>query len=136
MFVSTPTYVGRVFEGQITAFDSRLDSVTRSATVEAEIDNAEGLLLPGMTFATRMTEEIDPLPVVQSTAITWNRSGAGIWVVEDGKASRIPVAIRYRDGDRVWIETDAAIGASVVTEGASKLRNGSKVSTSAEGPGA
>ena len=135
--VSTPTYVGRIFEGSITAFDSRLDSITRSATVEAEIDNSEGLLLPGMTFATRMSEQSDPLPVVQSTAITWNRAGAGVWIVEDGKANRVPVAIRYRDGDRVWIETDAAVGAPIVTEGASKLRNGSQVTTaqSAESAG-
>lgn len=137
VLVSTPTYVGRVFEGKITAFDSRLDSVTRSATVEAEIDNSEGLLLPGMTFATRMTEESDPLPVVQSTAITWDRAGAGIWIVEDGKANRVPITIRYRDGDRVWIETDASAGTQVVTEGASKLRNGAQVTTaqSPEGRG-
>ena len=58
VLVTTPTYTGRVFEGTITAFDSRLDSVTRSATVQAEIDNAEGLLLSGMTFAIRMNAQI------------------------------------------------------------------------------
>lgn len=127
VFVTTPTYTGRVFEGSVTAFDSRLDSVTRSATVQAEIDNADGLLLSGMTFAIRMNEETDPLPIVPSTAITWDRSGAGIWVAEDGSAKRVPVTIRYRDGDRVWVETDAAIGAQIVTEGASKLRDGAQV---------
>jgi len=126
--VSTPTYVGRVFEGSITAFDSRLDSVTRSATVQAEIDNSEGLLLSGMTFATRMTEDTDPLPVVPATAITWDRAGAGIWVSEEGKATRVPVTIRYRDSDQVWIETTAPVGAQIVTEGAAKLREGSVVS--------
>ena len=131
VFVTTPTYTGRVFEGQITAFDSRLDSVTRSATVQAEIDNSEGLLLSGMTFAIRMTEETDPLPVVPSTAITWDRSGAGIWVAEDGVARRVPVAIRYREGDQVWIETEVPVGTQVVTEGAAKLRDGAQV-TSAE----
>ena len=135
VFVTTPTFVGRIFEGKITAFDSRLDSVTRSATVEAEIDNSEGLLLSGMTFATRMLEETDPLPVVQATAITWDRNGAGIWVVEDSKANRVPIAIRYRDGDQVWIETEAPLGAQVVTEGASKLRDGAQVATAKSGEG-
>jgi RND family efflux transporter MFP subunit len=105
VLVTTPTYAGRIFEGAITAFDSRLDSVTRSATVQAEIDNAEGLLLAGMTLAIRMTDET--LPMVPSTAITWDRSGAGIWVAEDDGARRVPVTIRYRDGDRVWVETEA-----------------------------
>jgi RND family efflux transporter MFP subunit len=137
VFVSTPTYTGRVFEGNVTAFDSRLDSVTRSATVQAEVDNSEGLLLSGMTFSVRMGEETDPLPIVPSTAITWDRAGAGIWVAVDGTTSRVPVAIRYRDGDQVWIETDAPIGSQIVTEGAAKLRDGAQVTTarSREGQG-
>lgn len=129
VLVTTPTYAGRVFEGSVTAFDSRLDSVTRSATVEAEIDNAEGLLLSGMTFAIRMTEKTAPLPVVPATAITWDRTGAGIWVAEEGRTTRIPVTIRYRDGDQVWIETGAPVGAQIVTEGAAKLRDGAQVTT-------
>jgi len=138
VLVSTPTYAGRVFEGEITAFDSRLDSVTRSATVQAEIENPEGVLLAGMTFAIRMTEDTDPLPVVPATAITWDRTGAGIWAAEDGKARRFPVTIRYREGDQVWVETDAPLGAQIVAEGASKLREGAQVTAAGarRGPGA
>ncbi|ATI41758.1 hypothetical protein CBW24_06950 [Pacificitalea manganoxidans] len=138
VLVTTPTYTGRVFEGTITAFDSRLDSVTRSATVQAEIDNAEGLLLSGMTFAIRMNEDTDPLPMVPSTAITWDRSGAGIWVADEGQTARVPVTIRYRDGDQVWLETEAPVGAQIVTEGAAKLREGAQVTTAdaARGSGA
>ncbi|OWU67545.1 hypothetical protein ATO2_14745 [Roseovarius sp. 22II1-1F6A] len=138
VLVTTPTYTGRVFEGTITAFDSRLDSVTRSATVQAEIDNAEGLLLSGMTFAIRMNEDTDPLPMVPSTAITWDRSGAGIWVANEGQTARVPVTIRYRDGDQVWIETEAPVGAQIVTEGAAKLREGAQVTSAdaARGSGA
>jgi len=138
VLVTTPTYTGRVFEGTITAFDSRLDSVTRSATVQAEIDNTEGLLLSGMTFAIRMNEDTDPLPMVPSTAITWDRSGAGIWVADEGQTARVPVTIRYRDGDQVWIETEAPVGAQIVTEGAAKLREGAQVTSAdaARGSGA
>ncbi|WP_146592077.1 efflux RND transporter periplasmic adaptor subunit [Puniceibacterium confluentis] len=138
VLVTTPTYTGRVFEGRVTAFDSRLDSVTRSATVEAEIDNADGLLLSGMTFAIRMTEETAPLPLVPATAITWDRAGAGIWVADEGRTSRTPVTIRFRDGDQVWIETEAPVGAQIVTEGAAKLRDGAQVTTADanRGPGA
>lgn len=138
VLVSTPTYAGRIFEGAITAFDSRLDSVTRSATVEAEIANPEGLLLAGMTFSIRMTEETDPLPVVPATAITWDRTGAGIWIAEEGVTRRVPATIRYREGDRVWIETDAPLGAQIVAEGAAKLREGAQVTDASDtkGPGA
>jgi len=130
--VGTPTYVGRVFEGVITAFDSRLDSVTRSATVRARIDNSAGELLSGMTFAVRMIEETEPLPVVPSTAVTWDRSGAGIWVSDAGRVTRHPVAIRYREGDQLWVETDVPLGAQIVAEGAAKLREGAQVNDAAE----
>ena len=138
VLVSTPTYAGRIFEGKITAFDSRLDSVTRSATVQAEIENPDGVLLAGMTFAIRMTEVIDPLPAVPATAITWDRTGAGIWIAEGGSTRRVPATIRYREGDQVWIETDAPLGAQIVAEGASKLREGAQVTTAGarKGPGA
>ncbi|AHD02248.1 efflux RND transporter periplasmic adaptor subunit [Leisingera methylohalidivorans] len=138
VLVSTPNYAGRLFMGEVTAFDSRLDSVTRSATVQAEIANPEGLLLAGMTFAIRMTEETDPLPVVPATAITWDRTGAGIWVAEGGSTRRVPVTIRYREGDQVWVETEARLGAQIVAEGASKLREGAKVTADGalKGPGA
>jgi RND family efflux transporter MFP subunit len=138
VLVSTPTYAGHIFEGEITAFDSRLDSVTRSATVQAEIGNPNGLLLAGMTFGIRMTEQTEPLPVVPATAITWDRTGAGIWVAEDGSTHRVPVTIRYREGDQVWVETKVPLGAQIVAEGASKLRDGAQVTTadSRKGPGA
>lgn len=130
--IGTPTYAGRIFSGSITGFDTQLDSVTRSATVRAEIDNADGLLRSGMTFGVRMIDETDPLPVVPSTAVTWDRSGAGIWISEDGRAARQPVAIRYREGDWVWIETDVALGAQVVAEGAAKLREGAAITAANE----
>ncbi|WP_424926503.1 efflux RND transporter periplasmic adaptor subunit [Amaricoccus tamworthensis] len=131
VLVGTPTYAGRVFEGKITGFDSRLDSITRSATVRAEIDNSDGLLLAGMTFTIRMIEETEPLPVLPATAITWERDGAGIWISDNGRATRIPVTIRYRDGDEVWIDADVAPGTQVVTEGAAKLREGSAITDAA-----
>lgn len=125
--IGTPTYRGRLFEGIVTGFDSRLDSVTRSATVQAEIDNSEGLLLSGMSFAVRMTETTETLPVVPATAITWSPEGAGIWTAENGRATRVPVTIRYRDGDQVWLETDLPTGSMIVSEGAGKLREGAQV---------
>ncbi|WP_458325423.1 efflux RND transporter periplasmic adaptor subunit [Roseobacter sp. A03A-229] len=127
VLIGTPTYRGRIFHGEIIAFDTRLDSVTRSATVRAEIDNSDGLLWAGMSFGVRVVEETDPMPVVPSTAITWAQDGASIWVVEDGRATRHSVTIRYRDGDQIWIETEAPLGAQIVVEGALKLRDGTTV---------
>lgn len=124
VLANTPVFTGRTFEGEIVAFDSRLDSVTRSVTVRAQIDNPDRKLWSGMTFAIRLINEIEKLPAVPATAITWSRAGSAVWTNTDGVAARVPVTILYREGDRVWIETDIAEGSSIVTEGAQKLREG------------
>lgn len=124
VLANTPVFTGRTFEGEIIEYDSRLDSVTRSVTVRARIDNPDGLLWPGMTFAVRLTNEIGKLPVVPATAITWNRSGSAVWTDTDGIATRVPVTILYREGNHVWIDAPIAEGTLIVTEGAQKLRDG------------
>ncbi|MCR8723886.1 efflux RND transporter periplasmic adaptor subunit [Frigidibacter sp. ROC022] len=131
VLATTSTLAGRVFTGTITSYDSRVDPVTRSVTVKAQIDNSEGLLWPGMTFAVRLEQISDPLPALPSTAITWSRSGSSVWIDADGVAEQVPVTILYRRDDTVWIDADIPVGTQVVTEGAQKLRAGAKLSTGA-----
>ncbi|QCO57311.1 efflux RND transporter periplasmic adaptor subunit (plasmid) [Pseudorhodobacter turbinis] len=129
VLVSTSAFTGKVITGEIISFDSRIDAVTRSVTVKARIDNSDALLWPGMTFAVRLLQESAPLPMIPSTAITWSRSGSSVWVDEGGTAKEVPVTILFRQNDSVWIDADIAEGTLVVTEGAHKLRAGSKIST-------
>jgi RND family efflux transporter MFP subunit len=131
--VSTATFRGRVFEGDIMSYDSRIDSVTRSVTVKAKIDNPDGILWPGMTFAVRLAQESAPLPTVPSTAIAWSRAGSNIWVDQDGVAKMVPVTIVSRRDDTVWIDAQIGAGTMVVTEGAQKLREGARISAPASG---
>jgi len=127
VLTSTPTYTGQVFQGEIVSFDSRIDSVTRSVTVHARIDNSDERFWPGMTFAVRIVHESDPLAVLPSTAITWSRSGSSIWIDKDGVAEQIAATILFRRDDQVWIEADITPGTMVVSEGAQKLRNGAAI---------
>lgn len=127
VLASTPSYAGRVFEAEIVAFDSRINSATRTVSVEARIDNSDGVLWSGMTFAVRLLSNTDAMPAVPATALNWARHGAGVWAIKDGKAERHPVTIRFRQGGDVWIETDLPEGATVVVEGAAKLREGAAV---------
>ncbi len=124
---STPSFVGRVFDGKITAFDSRVDSVTRSVTVRAEIANEDGLLWSGMSFAVTLTSQGDEGLVVPSTAIVWDKSGSSIWRVDGTSAVSVPVTIIHRDQNQAWIEGDLDAGVQVVVEGTQKLRRGATV---------
>ena len=132
VLASTSTFTGRVFTANIVSFDSRIDSVTRSVTVKAQIDNEQGLLWPGMTFSVRLTQESDPMAALPSTAITWSRAGSSVWIDQEGTAVQVPVTIMFRQNETVWIEADIPEGTMVVTEGAQKLRTGAKISTGRE----
>lgn len=127
ILANTPSFVGRAFEGEIVSFDSRIDSVTRSVTVKARIDNPDGMLWPGMTFSVRIFHKSDPLAVLPSTAITWSRNGPSVWVEKGGIAEQAPVTILFRRDERAWVDADIAVGAMVVTEGAQKLRVGLRI---------
>lgn len=127
VLASTPSYAGRVFEAELTAFDSRLNNQTRSVSVQAQVDNVDSLLWSGMTFAVRLLNDSEPMATIPSTALSWARHGAGIWTVENGIASRQPVTVRFRQGGTVWVDTDVTVGTTIVTEGAVKLREGSTV---------
>lgn len=134
ILASTPTFTGRVFDGEITSFDSRIDSVTRSVTVKARIENPEGVLWPGMTFAVRILQQSEPLAVLPSTAVTWSRSGSSVWIAKKGSAEQVPATILFRRNDRVWIDADISAGTMVITEGAQKLRPGSPIMTAEDAP--
>lgn len=129
VLVSTPSFNGRNFEGEVVSFDSRLDSVTRSVTVNARIDNTNGELWSGMTFSVRIVSESEPLPAVPSTAITWSRTGSSLWINAEGVAKQVPVTILFRRDNTVWITGDLPTGTPVITEGAQKLRDGSQITT-------
>ena len=125
--LETPSLTGRIFEGEIASFDSRIDDVTRSVTVQARVENPDALLWPGMTFTARLSNLSDPLLVVPATAITWSRDGASVWFEDDGTAQSIPVTILHRRDESVWLDADLPAGTLVITEGAHKLRAGASI---------
>lgn len=127
VLLSTPVFVGKVFKGEIFAYDNRIDSTTRTITVQARIDNNEGLLLPGMSFGVRLINESEPGAVVPTNAITWTRNGSQIWIIEDDVAKSVPVSIVMRQQDRVWIDAKLDAGTIIVIDGTQKLRDGIKV---------
>ena len=132
---TTPALAGRSFTGVITAFDSRIDETTRTVTVEAEIDNGDGQLWPGMSFSVRLSNESAPLPQIPSTALNWTSEGAQVWAVRDGIATAVPVEVRMRQGDFAWIDGDLAPGEQVVLDGSAQIREGAPIASEGGAPG-
>jgi len=117
----------RVFEGKVTNIDSRVDSVTRSVTVRAEIPNPEGLLRPGMFMTVNLQGEATPTLLVPEAAIIPEQGRTFVFVVVDGKAVRREVRIGRRRPGEVEITQGLQEGERVVVEGTQNIREGMPV---------
>lgn len=126
--LTTPALVGRVFNGEITAFDSSIDEEFRTVRVRAQVKNPENVLLPGMTFSVSLASTDTPMPMVPAVSILWSPNGAYVWkLAADNAPERIDVVLRHRLGDSVWLEADLAEGDVVVKDGAFKVSQGVSV---------
>ena len=131
--LSTPAVIGRFFNGKVVAFDSSIDAEFRTVRVRAEVENDDLLLLPGVTFNVTVISRDQPLPVVPAISILWGRDGAYVWRLgADNRPERVPVVIRHRQGDRVWVDANLGDGDRVVEEGAFKINADSQLSITNE----
>lgn len=124
------------FAGRINAMDARIDTATRNLTIEAAVPNPRRVLVPGMFVDVRIdTGEKKRYLTVPQTAITFNPYGATVFLAQDGgkkdaqgnpvlEANQVFVRPGPTRGDQIAILDGLEPGATVVTSGQLKLKNG------------
>lgn len=118
-------YRDRDFPGTITVVGSRVDPVTRSVAVRAEIANDENRLRPGMLMTVRLAlNETDAL-VVPERAVIASQGQQYVYVVgEQNRIERRSVALGRRNNGQVEITSGLSDGERVVSEGTVSVRPG------------
>lgn len=118
-------FSGRVFEGKVTAIDTRIDPVARAFRVRAEFPNPDAALPPGLFMVARVTLETRPdaLLVPEQAVILEGRSSY-VFRVRDGVAERIEVRLGQRRVGEVEVLEGLAAGDRVVVGGLQRLRDG------------
>lgn len=125
---SLVTRSGEIYTGKIAAVGTRIDPLTRTLVVRAEIPNPDLSLIPGSTFSISVQLPGEKRPVVPALAIQWDREGAFVWRLSDkSTVERVNVAILARDADRVHVDAKLNAGDKVVAEGGASLRPGQTV---------
>jgi len=135
--LSTDTYPGQLFTGEITTINPKVDVATRNVQVEATVSNEQRKLLPGMFTTVEITIG-KPLPflTLPQTAISFNPYGEVVFVItqkgtEKGKplliANQAFVKVGQTRGDQIAVLSGIKEGDLVVTAGQLKLKNGSRV---------
>ncbi len=113
----------QIFEGQITTVGAVVDGDTRVVPVQAELDNAQGTLKPGMFAALEVLTESTSEAVIaipQSAVVEAN--GQTLVFVRNGNAFEpVDVTLGRTAGDRVEVLTGLFEGDEVVTQRANQL---------------
>ena len=134
--VTTDAFKDASFTGKITAVSPKVDTNTRNIQVEAQVANPDKKIFPGM-FANvniQIGEQVKLLTLPQ-TAVTYNPYGSTVFVAKptgkkdkQGKpaleAQQVFVTTGATRGDQVAILKGVEEGATVVTSGQLKLKNG------------
>ena len=134
--VTTDAFKDASFTGKITAVSPKVDTNTRNILVEAQLANPDKKILPGM-FANvniKLGDQVKLLTLPQ-TAVTYNPYGSTVFLAKStgkkdkqGKdvleAQQVFVTTGYTRGDQVAILKGIDEGATVVTSGQLKLKNG------------
>jgi membrane fusion protein, multidrug efflux system len=125
----------REFSGKVASVDSRVDPVTRSLTIRAELPNPERLLRPGMLLTVRLYQAARETLVVPEIAVVQVGTEAFIYRVSpDQTAARVRVELGSRRRGEVEVVSGLAAGDTIVTEGSIKLRDGARVTSAAVEP--
>jgi len=124
----TSAYASEVFRGRVTSIDTRVDPMTRTIAIRAEIANSDRRLRPGMLMIVDLIKDTrESLMIAEEALVPFENQQFVFVVGSDNTVSRIPVTIGQRQPGIVEILEGLSLGDLVVTEGNTALTGGSKV---------
>jgi membrane fusion protein (multidrug efflux system) len=127
------SYANRNFEGVVKTVGSRVDPITRAATVRALIPNADRALRPGMLLTVQVLTKQHLALVVPESAVFQVQNRAYVYKVEDFVAHQQQVEIGGRHFGTAEVSSGLVEGDLIVIEGIVKLREGINVRYESEG---
>lgn len=126
--IEVDAYPGKMVEGKLTRIFPVADAQTRTVRIEAEIDNRDGLYVPGMyavgTIALASRENV---LVVPYDAVVRNDKENIIYTVKDGVAHATKVKLGIRQDAVVEVLEGLLDGDEIVIAGQHRLTDGAKV---------
>jgi len=135
-------FPGDTFRGKVVDIDSRVNPVTRSVVVRAEIPNPGHRLLAGMLLTTRIAKNPQTSPAIPERALLSVQTKHFAFVIDEGDGlatvRRLPVTIGRRVPGYVEVTGGLEKGQRIVADGIIGLRDGAKVTVTGEfdGPAA
>lgn len=125
---TTAAYPDDIFSGEIATIGTRVDPVTRSINVRAELDNADGRLRPGMLMEVVVQQHVRDTIVIQEAAIEPSGDRHFVMLIEQGddatRLTRREIVIGERRNGEVEILEGLSAGDLIVVHGLQLARDG------------
>jgi RND family efflux transporter MFP subunit len=121
-------YPGRVFQGLLARNSSAIDPASRTLLVEVDVDNPDGLLLPGAYVSVHLKlPAIMRSVTIPANTLLFRREGLRVGVVREGRASLVPVAIGRDYGANVEIVSGLRPSDAIILDPSDSLESGTPV---------
>lgn len=123
VFARSSAYPNRVFEGMVSAIDTRVDPVTRAIKVNALFENRDEALKPGMFISVELAlERRENAVLIDEEALVPEGARQYVFVVRDNRAVRVEVKLGTRLPGAVEIVEGVKPGEQVIVRGTSRVR--------------
>ncbi|PYS98830.1 MAG: hypothetical protein DMF63_14675 [Acidobacteria bacterium] len=123
--VQTSAWPDRNFAGSIVRVSPSLNATARTLTVEAEIQNVDGLLKPGQFATVRITQsKPEPAVMIPVKAVKTVGDSNSVFVVKDGIAREQLVQLGLLENEMIQIKSGVVEGDRIVVSDLSQLRDG------------
>lgn len=125
---SSAAYPQRTFGGEVTTVSTRVDPVTRTVIVRAELPNDAALLKPGMLLTVDLaSNRARSLAVPEASLVPLEDKQFVYRIVDGNTVERVAVAIGRRQPGIVEVLTGLRAGDQVITEGTTRVAPNAEV---------
>lgn len=123
--------------GTLITLDNLIDPTTGTVKAKASFANHEGALFPNQFVnVVLLVDTLKNQIVVPTTAVRHGPQGDYVWALQpDSTVKSQPVKVGPGTAETVSIASGLAVGASVITDGGDRLRDGAKVILPGQTPG-
>ena len=123
--------------GVFSSLDNQIDTQTGTVRAKARFNNARQQLFPSQFVNVQLqVRTIGNAVVVPVAAVRQGGGGEFVFVLQEDRTVKQRAVVRGQPlGDRVQILSGLQIGERVITEGADRLRDGSRVLLPGDSPG-
>jgi multidrug efflux pump subunit AcrA (membrane-fusion protein) len=126
--IRVSAYSDKIFNGHIARVSPNINQASRTLTVEAEVNNSEGLLKPGQfTTARILQQKTEGAVMIPLRAVRTEGNVSRVFIIKDGKAEQRLVQLGQAAADMVEVKIGLKEGEKIATSNVDKLTDGSLI---------